>query len=148
MRRPMRRRTHFKRAPFSPPEPQILSGQFKDKKLSQLSDDELLLFLRVDARFQIRPCTSSLPGWGLPPSCPDASQYWFAKYELERRKPEMQRTAFDIERSDTKEDIALKLALYGFRAASRKYHSDHGGDDAAMRRIIEARDVIRELLRK
>jgi hypothetical protein len=142
-----RRRTRFKRAPFSPPEPPILYGQFKDKKLSELSDEELVFFLRVDARFQIRPCTPALPGW-LPPSCRDRSQYWFAKYELERRKPETQRTAFDIAKADTKEDIAWKLAQHGFRAASRKYHPDHGDDTATMQRINNARDLIKTLLKK
>jgi len=124
-----------------------LYGQFKDKKLSELSDAELAIFLRGDARFQSGPCASSLLGV-FPPLCPDLSQYWFAKYELERRKPEAQRTAFDIAKADTKEDIAWKLVNYSFRAVSRKYHSDLGGDDATMRRIIEARDYIRALLKK
>jgi hypothetical protein len=149
-RAPMyKRRTRFKRAPFSPPEPPILSGQFKDKRLSDLSDEELIYFLRVDARHQIKPCTPSVPGW-FPPSCPDFSQYWFAKYELERRKPEAQRTSasvFEIANADTKEDIAWKLAAFGFRAASRRHHPDHGGDNTRMQRINEARDLVRARLK-
>jgi hypothetical protein len=107
----------------------------------------IVLFLRVDARFQIRPCTPSLSGW-LPPSCPDRSQYWFAKYELERRKPEAQRSTFDITHTDAKEDIAWKLTQHGFRAASRKYHPDHGDDTAIMQSINNARDLIKTLLKK
>jgi hypothetical protein len=126
-----------------------LSGQFKDKKLSELSDEELTLFLRVDARLQFRPCAPSVPGWFLP-SCSDLSQYWFAKYELERRKPEAQRTsssAFEITNADTKEDIAWKLGAFGFRIASRRYHPDHGGDTTTMQRIIEAREFVRTRLK-
>jgi hypothetical protein len=148
---PIRRRTRLKqpRPPFSPPEPPVLYGQFKDKRLSELSDEELTFFLRADARFQIRPCTPGVHGW-FPSSCTDRSQYWFAKYELERRKPEAQRSSslFEITNADAKENIAWKLVAHGFRTASRKYHPDHGGDTATMQRINEAREFARARLKK
>lgn len=145
-----RRRTRFKRPPFSPPEPPVLYGQFKDKRLSELSDEELTLFLHMDAQYQITPCTPGVPGW-FPPSCRDRSQYWFAKYELERRKPEAQRgsnPSFALADADKTEDIAWKLVAYGFRMASHKYHPDHGDKSTAMQRIIEARELARALLKK
>jgi len=83
-----RKLSRFRRRLFAPSEPPILAESFFGRKLSELSDEELAHFVRVDARHQTKaPLTSS---W-FPPSCPDLSQYWFAKYELERRKPESQR---------------------------------------------------------
>lgn len=135
-----------RRRPFSSPEPTIVAGEFVGRKLSELSDEELNRFLRLDASFQTKlPST----GWLLQtsPLCADLSQYWFAKYELERRKPESQReTSLNILPSDTKEVIAAKLAEYGFKAASRKYHPDRGGDTATMQKLNAARQFARERL--
>jgi hypothetical protein len=132
------RRTHrSRRRSFSPSEPEIVAGEFVGRKLSELSDEELNRFLKGDARYQPKsPSVSFL----LPssPWCADLSQYWFAKYELERRKLESQRDAsasLTVLANDTEEGIAKKLAEYGFRAASRKYHPDHGGDTATMQRL-------------
>jgi uncharacterized protein (DUF3820 family) len=77
------RRKQFRRRPFSPSEPAIVAGKFTGRRLSDLSDGELNYFLRVDARYQTRPVIE-LPG-PFVPSFPDLSQYWFAKYELEKR---------------------------------------------------------------
>lgn len=81
----------------------------------------------------------------------DVSPYWFAKYELERRKPESARTAsaaLDVGPQDDKATLVLKLLDYGFRAASRKYHPDRGGDTSVMQRLNEARDWIRVRLKQ
>lgn len=141
-------RVQFRRRPFVPEEPVVVTGEFVGKKLSDLSDEELNQFLRVDARYQTRAITGPI-GW-FPPSCSDLSQYWFAKYELERRKPETQsaaNTSFEIAKGDTMESIALKLVAYGFRAASRKFHPDHGGDKAIMQSLNAARQFARERLK-
>jgi hypothetical protein len=117
------------------------------RKLSELSDEELTHFIRADARFQSKPPLST--GW-FPPSCPDLSQYWFAKYELESRKPEAQHSpgaSLHILATDPKEIIAAKVFEYGFRAASRKYHPDRGGDTAIMRALNDARQFARERLK-
>jgi hypothetical protein len=139
------RKLRFRRRPFSPPEPTILAGRFVGRKLGDLSDEELTFFLQVDAAMQSNPPLAT--GW-FPPSCPDVSQYWFAKYELERRKPETQRSgALDIQSSDSQESIAAKLFDFAFRAASRKYHPDRGGDTATMQAINAAREFARSRLR-
>jgi hypothetical protein len=78
------------------------------------------------------------------------SQYWFAKYELERRKPEAQRASSispEMARSDTTENIALKLSDYGYRTASRKYHPDRGDDTVIMQSLNAARQFARECLK-
>src|SRR5579872_2831606 len=80
-RKPARK---YRRTPFKPPEPEIVIGTFKGQKLSEFSDEELTSFLRSDAQFQIRAVTPN--AFAFPPTCQDLSQYWFAKYELERRK--------------------------------------------------------------
>jgi len=84
------------------------------------------------------------------PSFPDLSQYWFAKYELERRRPLSQRestVSLEIAASDTEGTIALALAEYGYRSASRKYHPDRGGDTATMQRLNAAREFARQRLK-
>jgi hypothetical protein len=62
-----RKLSQFRRSPFAPSEPPILFGSFLGRKLSDLSDEELVHFVRVDARHQTKaPLTS---GW-FPPSLP------------------------------------------------------------------------------
>lgn len=152
------RRTHrYRRRPFSPAEPAIVAGEFLGRKLSELTDDELNRFLRLDARFQTKPASASL--WTPPPStwrapsfpwCLDMSQYWFAKYELERREFESRRdpgATLNIAASDTEEAVARKFVDYGFRAASRKYHPDRGGDTATMQKVNAAIRFARDRLR-
>jgi hypothetical protein len=142
-------RRRFYRRPFSPREPEIIVGEFAGRKLSELSDEELNLFMLRDARNQARkPVTESW--FPIPPYCPDLSQYWFAKYELERRKPDAQRepvASLKIIAGDTKEEVAWKLVQYGFRAASRKYHPDKGGDTRTMQRVNEAQQFAKERLK-
>jgi hypothetical protein len=121
-----RRRTRLTRPPFSPPEPPILSGQFKDKKLSELSDEELALFSCRDARCQIRPCTPSLPGWGLPPSCPDRSQYWFAKYEHVRNQFQCQSDQGGNDFLNPRRDDGLSNYLHRQRRFSSRHDSRMG----------------------
>jgi hypothetical protein len=142
-----RRRSGRRRRNFSPPEPTIVNGQFVGKKLSELSDEELRRFLQADAGWQITR-VAVLP----PPFTPcfrDMSQYWFAKYELERRKPEAQRTptSLDIVAGEPKSGVALKLAEYGYRTASRRYHPDCGGDTATMQLLNDARQFAKERLK-
>jgi hypothetical protein len=125
-----------------------VAGKYFGKRLSDLADEELDYFLRVDARSQSKVAVA-LPA-PLAPQCPDLSQYWFAKFELERRKPEAQRqsaVSLEISTGDTQESIALKLAEYGYRAASRKYHPDHGGDTGIMQRPNAARQLVRSRLK-
>jgi|SRR5579871_6910849 len=140
-----RRKRRFHRLPFSPPEPTILAGQFVGRKLSELSDEELDFFLRADAALQRNP--PSTAGW-FPPSCPDVSQYWFARYELERRKPETERScALEVQPTDTQESIVKNLFEFAFRAATRKYHPDRGGNTATMQALNAAREFVRSRLR-
>ena len=146
------RRTHrHRRAPFSASEPKIVAGEFVGRKLSELSDEELSRFLRGDAGFQTN-AVSPYASWLAPssPWCLDLSQFWFAKYELKRRKPESQRdsnASLNILPDDTEEAIARKLAEYGFRAASRKYHPDRGGNTATMQKLNAARQFARTRLK-
>lgn len=98
---------------------------------------------------QFKPASASFLIQTLPPSCQDESQYWFARYELERRKPESRREAnasLNISATDTEAEIALKLMSYGYRAAPRKYHPDHGGSSEVMKKLNAARDLARKHL--
>jgi hypothetical protein len=141
---PRHKRPH---QPFAPEEPKIVWGQFVGRKLSELSDAELNRFMRSDARFQSHEPIKSV--WGLPPTCSDFSQYWFARYELERRKPEIQRTvSFKISSNDTSESIALKLFEHGFRAACRQYHPDTGGEKILMQQLNAARELAKDRLKR
>lgn len=131
-----------------PSEPTVYFGEFQGRKLSELSDEELNRFIRSDAMFQSRPAPTPLFA-SMPSLCHDESQYWFGRYELERRKPESARetgASLRIDPNDTDAAAALKLALHGYRAASRKYHSDHGGDDETMLKINAAREYARKRL--
>ncbi|MFZ0736914.1 MAG: hypothetical protein WBL70_05480 [Candidatus Acidiferrales bacterium] len=145
----IRRARRSRRRPFSPSEPEIVSGNFVGRRLSDLSDEELQRFMSKDARRQTKSAHVSL----LAPSshwCFDLSQYWFAKYELERRKPESHREAnasLNILVSDAGETIAQKLVEFGYRAASRKYHPDRGGDTAIMQKVNVAREFARNRLK-
>jgi hypothetical protein len=133
---PKRRRA----APFRPPEPAIVAGTFKGQKLSELSDQELASFLRWDAQSQKATALQGIFGR---PICLDLSQYWFAKYELERRKEPAGRESagsFTLTADDTNERIAPRLLKYGYRFASRKCHPDAGGDTRSMRQLTAARD--------
>lgn len=123
-----------------------MCGKFKGRKLSELADEELKYFLRVDAQLQTGTVFSFLDLSSMPYM--DRSQYWFAKFELERRKPESQRKpSVEITASDTPANVALKLLDYGFRIASQKYHPDRGGDTATMQRLSEARQLARQRLK-
>jgi hypothetical protein len=119
-----------------------VTGNFKGQKLSELSDQELTSFLRWDAQSQTRAVVQNI----LAPSqpiCPDLSQYWFAKYELERRKEPAEResaSSFTLTADDTSESIAPRLLKYGYRLASRKCHPDAGGDTRSMQQLTAARD--------
>lgn len=148
-RRKSRARRRSGRQPygFRPAEPAILAGQFVGKRLSELSDEELAAFLRTDAWRQLRWVTPLLPQ--LKPCFLDMSQYWFAKYELERRKPDTQRTptSLDISPNESRGMVAQKLAEYGFKAASRMYHPDRGGSTVIMQLLNEAREFAKERLK-
>jgi len=135
-----------RRRSFSPPEPMIVFGQFVGRKLSDLSDEELSRFLQSDARFQSAPVMVPPPPFKA--CCPDMSHYWFAKYELERRKPEAQRApaSLEVAAGESESRVALRLAEYGYRIASRKYHPDHGGDTPIMQLLNAARELARERL--
>lgn len=127
----------------------MTTGSFVGRKLSDLSDNDLEEFLRRDARKQNGIVFVSLA----PPSkhsYRDLSQYWFAKYELEKRKPAAQRTgasSLEIAAGDTKEGIALKLVNFGYRVASLKHHPDCGGSNETAQRLNEARDFARARLK-
>ena len=151
IRRSMPRRSRLRRAAklrrsFAPPEPSIVFGRFVGRRLSELSDEELENFLLRDARFQTCPVT--LPPAPFNPWCPDMSQYWFARYELERRKPEAQRssTSLEVVAGESESTVALRLTEYGYRIASRKYHPDYGGETAIMQLLNAAREFARRRL--
>ena|ERR1035438_3350162 len=140
----------FRASRFCPPEPAIVTGKLKGQKLSELSNEELASFLRLDAGSQT---SVALPNIfpSQPVICRDLSQYWFAKYELERRKGPGERepaTSIELTTDDTDDSIAQRLLSYGYRAASRRYHPDNkGGDTRSMQRLTAARDYARARLR-
>jgi len=137
------------RHPFEPTEPMVTTGSFVGRRLSDLSVEELEKFLRRDARRQNGNVFVS-PDPPYTRSYQDLSQYWFAKYELERRKPAAHRTgasSLEIGAGDTKESVALKLVNYGYRAASLKHHPDHGGSNETTQRLNEACQFARERLK-
>ena len=143
------RHQRYRRRRFLPPEPSILSGEFVGRNLSELSDEELNRFIQRDAGSQFRKAQSSLLS-ASEHYCWDHSQYWFAQYELERRKPETQReiaASLKIRDGDTPATIARKLVDFGWRAASRKFHPDRGGDTAVMQILNSARDFARDRLK-
>jgi hypothetical protein len=142
---PKRRRT----ARFCPPEPAIVAGKFQGQKLSELSNEDLTYFLRSDAKSQTTVAIPNIfsAGWRRR----DLSQYWFAKYELERRKGPEEReptSSIELTADDTEGSIALRLLDRGYRAASRKYHPDAGGDNRSMQRLTAARDYARARLKQ
>jgi hypothetical protein len=127
-------------------------GKFKGQKLSELSDEELAAFLRVDAQCQTAFAIPNLfLSTSQPIVCRDLSQLWFAKYELERRRKEPAEregtTSFKLTANDTNESIAQRLLNYGYWAASRKYHPDAGGDTRRMQQLTAARDFARARLK-
>lgn len=145
----------FKRrrvAPFSPPEPAIVTGKFKGQKLSELSNEDLTFFMRWEARSQTGT-TISFANLFAPNQIayPDLSQYWFAKFELERRKEPAERRSgnpIKLTADDTEETIALRLLDLGLRAASRSNHPDAGGDTRIMQRLAAARDYAKARLKQ
>lgn len=101
--------------------------------------------MRWDAQCQTKVALSNifLPGQHI---CFDLSQYWFAKYELERRKKTAEcepTSSIKLTDDDTNDSIALRLLNYGYWAASRKYHPDAGGDTRRMQKLNAARDYAR-----
>src|ERR1700693_4482195 len=84
-KRSTRRRSRSTARRRPPVEPVIVAGKFKGQKLSELSDEELIYFLRCDAQSQTRATVPSFLSRSLR-TCRDFSQYWFARYELESRK--------------------------------------------------------------
>ena len=144
-----KRRGRHRRHLSEPSEPPVYFGEFQGRKLSELSDEELIRFTRRDAMLQFKPAPAPFIA-SIPPSCHDKSQYWFAKYELERRKPESAREAsasLNISPSDMDAAVALKLALHGYHAASQKYHPDHGGSTQIMQKINAAVEFARRRLK-
>src|SRR5215469_2663404 len=133
-RKHVKGRRSGKRQPsvFAPAEPDVVFGWFKDRKLSDLTDGELNDFLLRDARSQTREVIVPISLWPLKTvkwQAVDLSQYWFAKYELERRKPKARSedVSFDIRAADSQRAIARRLFDYGFKAAAIRYHPDHAG---------------------
>jgi hypothetical protein len=125
-------------------------GKIKGRKLSELSNEELTSFMRWDAQWQTTVALSNilLPGQHI---CRDLSQYWFAKYELEHRKGLAEReptSSIKLTADDTNDSIAWRLLDYGFRAATRKYHPDAGGDNRSMQQLNAARDYARARLKQ
>jgi hypothetical protein len=119
------------------------------RKLSELSDDELTALVRLDTKSQTKMAFRNILDPSKPHMCPDFSQYWFAKYELERRKKatEPSTNSIKLTASDTPGSIAKRLFDAGFRAAARKHHSDIGGDDRSMQRLNEAREYAHQRLK-
>ena len=147
---PTRRRHSVRkyRRPF-PAEPAVVFGEFSGRKLSELTDEELVRFLYSDATRQHQKVLS-IPGLPPLPTYLDLSHYWFVKYELERRKPESRldtNASLDILATDNEAAIALKLVEFGYRAASRKHHPDKGGATSTMQKVNAARHMMRRLLK-
>ncbi len=126
-----------------------MMGSFKGRKLSELSNEELNSFLRWDAHYQIKKAMPDLFSTGLH-ICHDLSQYWFAKYELERRKKTAESepgSSIKLTADDTIESIARRLFNYGYRAASHKYHPDAGGETRIMQLVNAACEYARGRLK-
>jgi len=129
-----------------------VAGKFKGQKLSALSNEDLTSFLKWDAQFQTIVNTPNIPSSffaNLPK--PDFSQYWFAKYELERRRKVAEgepTSSIKLTAEDTSASIAWRLVDYAYRAASRKHHPDAGGDTRSMQRLNAARDYARARLKQ
>src|ERR1700693_2595746 len=141
-KRSTRRRSRSTARRRPPVEPVIVAGKFKGQKLSELSDEELIYFLRCDAQSQTRDTVPSFLSRSLR-TCLDFSQYWFARYELERRKVTSGRestSSFKLTANDTNEIIASRLVNYGYRLAALKYHPDVGGENRSMQQLTAARD--------
>lgn len=117
-----------------PPVPVIAVGSFKGRKVSDLADDELQRFLKVDARRQ--------PGRAYFGRRLDARHYWYALYEVEKRRTDAARTGPEILDKDGAKDIAYKLVRYAFRVASKRCHSDQGGSDDLFCRLKEAEAML------
>jgi hypothetical protein len=146
--------------PFRPSAPVINYGKFKGRPVNELSDDDLVAFIKADARGQTRQAFklpeffelfSKEPKEIDPPiTVFDHAHYWCARFELERRKPDAQRTAgasLEIDRIDTDQAIAVKLLDYGYKTAARKYHPDRGGSTAIMQQLNRARELARKRLK-
>lgn len=132
---------------FRPSIPLIVEGRFKDRRVNDLSDEELQTFLKREAGWQYREAFRPLSGFVVPPTCPDFSQYWCAKYELERRKGEVIPVGItlpEIQTSDDYKHVARRLFDYAYKLAAKRYHPDRGGDNEVMKLIIAARDFVKK----
>jgi hypothetical protein len=112
--------------PFSPPSPQINRGPYTGKTIHDLSDDELQLFLTSSAVGQQVPRSETSSWSGLAMQCSDHSHYWAARFEIEQRKEATRPkpTSLEIHSDEDFRKVARHLLQYGFREATRKYHSD------------------------
>jgi hypothetical protein len=75
--------------------------------------------------------------------CVDLAPYWCARYELERRRnAELQPGPPGpvIGDRDSIEEIARKLADYGYRRAAQRCHPDHGGSHEVWIRLMAAKN--------
>src|ERR1035438_1232251 len=146
-RRPvlMKRAPHHRRKRRAPGEPIIASGAFAGKHPSELSDDELALFLKFGALNQTGTAFNFLttPVQGV--EYRDLTQYWCARFELERRAPKGERdksAALQFLPSDSDQRIATKVFNHGFRVAAHRYPPDkEGGSNEMMRRLIDRKST-------
>jgi hypothetical protein len=158
-RKPRRKRHSVKRKRSAPREPAITAGQFVGRRLSELSDDELLRFLRFDSlsqtgcTFEVIPPKPPEPGdlfnLNLPvASFPDLSQYWFARYELERRKlPDHKSSIPDLRSTTTPQQVARKMIDFAYKAFSKACHPDSGGTHELFVRLGRAKELLSKALR-
>ena len=155
--KPKRRRPHRRPQrrpqPFRPAAPAITAGKFVGRKLGELSDEELQSFICSDARLQtgrtlvLTPPSPPSPGGFFDvPSVPfmDLSQYWFARYEIERRKSPP--SIPDLRNATTPRQIARKMLDFAFRAFSKVCHPDKGGDHETMIKLGDAKDLLSKAL--
>ena len=155
--KPKRRRPHRRPQrrpqPFRPAAPAITAGKFVGRKLGELSDEELQSFICGDARLQtgrtlvLTPPSPPSPGGFFDvPSVPfmDLSQYWFARYEIERRKSPP--SIPDLRNATTPRQIARKMLDFAFRAFSKVCHPDKGGDHETMIKLGDAKDLLSKAL--
>ena len=153
-RKPSRKRLSVRRKRSAPREPAINAGQFVGRKLSELSDEELMSFLRLDAwrqtGYTVEVQQPDLGGFGNIPIAKftDLSQYWFARYELERRKlPDHKSSIPDLRSTTTPQQVARKMIDFAYKAFSKACHPDSGGTHELFVRLGRAKELLSKALR-
>jgi hypothetical protein len=77
------------------------------------------------------------------PASPPPDNDWGSSIRSDERVD-----GIDLRPNDSVEQIARTMIAAGFRQASMKYHPDHGGSNDLMGRIVQARTMLLNALRR